>query len=123
MKVWISFAKFEEGGGHPDEARDIYDRAYRYFKEAELKEERNLLLEAWKAFELRLGPDNAENVVSVTNRAPRKLNKKRMTYADDGTELGYEEYVDYVFPDDETSNSNLKLLQAARLWKQQTSTD
>jgi crooked neck len=32
-------------------------------------------------------------------------------------ELGMEEYVDYLFPDDEKAQSNLKLLQAAQLWK------
>lgn len=34
------------------------------------------------------------------------------------TELGLEEYTDYIFPDDEQAQSHLKLLQAAQLWKQ-----
>jgi crooked neck len=28
-----------------------------------------------------------------------------------------EEYTDYLFPDDEKAQTNLKLLQAAHLWK------
>jgi hypothetical protein len=30
---------------------------------------------------------------------------------------GWEEYFDYIFPDDDTSQSNLKLLEMAQLWK------
>lgn len=33
------------------------------------------------------------------------------------TELGMEEFTDYIFPDDEQAQSHLKLLQAAQLWK------
>ena len=33
------------------------------------------------------------------------------------SDAGWEEYYDYIFPDDEANMPNLKLLQMARLWK------
>lgn len=121
VKVWISYAKFlSQQAKEIEEARDVYSRAYDYFKQAELKDERYMLLEAWKSFEVSLGSGNSKHIANVNKRMPRKLNKKRMTYAEDGvTELGFEEFVDYVFPDDDDkAKTNFKLLDAARLWKQ-----
>jgi crooked neck len=38
---------------------------------------------------------------------------------DNGAELGWEEYFDYHFPDDSSSNAgNLKILEMAAKWKQ-----
>ena len=34
------------------------------------------------------------------------------------TEEGWEEFFDYIFPEDETDKPNLKLLANAKLWKQ-----
>lgn len=36
---------------------------------------------------------------------------------DDGEEEGFEEYYDYVFPDEAGAAPNLKLLEAAQRWK------
>ena len=33
--------------------------------------------------------------------------------------MGWEEYYDYIFPDDETKQGNLKILEMAHKWKQQ----
>ena len=35
------------------------------------------------------------------------------------TSTGWEEFFDYIFPDDEKAMPNLKLLERARLWKRQ----
>ncbi len=35
------------------------------------------------------------------------------------TELGWEEYYDYLFPDEQDKASNLKILEMARKWKKQ----
>lgn len=43
VKVWISFAKFKKLHGEEEDTRDIYDRAYSYFKEAELNDERYMV--------------------------------------------------------------------------------
>jgi crooked neck len=34
------------------------------------------------------------------------------------SDAGWEEYVDYVFPDDETAQPTLKLLSLAKKWKE-----
>jgi crooked neck len=47
VKVWISFANFEEQHGDAENGRAIYDRAYRHVKSEQLQEERVLLLETW----------------------------------------------------------------------------
>jgi len=36
------------------------------------------------------------------------------------SDAGWEEYYDYIFPSDEASQSNLKLLEMAKRWKKQT---
>jgi len=45
VKVWLSYAKFEQEVIEFEKSRDIFDRAYKYFKEANLKEERLMILE------------------------------------------------------------------------------
>ena len=37
------------------------------------------------------------------------------------SEAGWEEYYDYIFPDDEGAKPNLKLLSMAKKWKEATS--
>ena len=39
------------------------------------------------------------------------------------TDAGWEEYFDYIFPDDEGTKPNLKLLAMAKQWKQTESSD
>jgi len=36
------------------------------------------------------------------------------------TDAGWEEYYDYIFPDDESAQPNLKLLAMAKMWKKQS---
>ena len=71
------------------------------------------LLTAWKSFETTHGlPADVEK---VEKQMPRKV-KKRRKLDDDS----FEEYMDYLFPDDgESVAKNLKLLQMAHMWKQQ----
>ena len=46
-----------------------------------------------------------------------KLCKINVKYLFQGEEAGMEEYWDYVFPEDQSSQPNLKLLQRAKMWK------
>lgn len=147
VKVWISYAHFEinvpdEGEEEGDEeqddkpvsedakqrARKVFERAYKSMKQKELKEEASIfirdtekpltnhqrvaLLTAWKSFENTHG--SAEDIESVEKQMPRKV-KKRRKLDDDS----FEEYMDYLFPDDgESAAKNLKFLQMAHQWKQ-----
>ncbi|KAG1088926.1 hypothetical protein G6F42_020128 [Rhizopus arrhizus] len=84
-------------------------------KEKELKEERVLLLEAWKDFEENYGDDTTREIVK--KKMPKVVKKRRR--AADSTEdnIIWEEYFDYIFADDEVQNRSLKFLQMAQAWQ------
>lgn len=118
VKVWISYAQFEgsEIGMGMKKARDVLNKAYDLLKEEGLKEERVLLLDAWRVLEQRNG--DADHVGKVEAKLPRRIKRKRMRKDDEGNDLGWEEYFDYQFPDDEDQGaSNLKILEMAASWK------
>lgn len=117
VKVWISYALFESTNDEVDRARDIFERANRYLKEADLKEERALLLDNWRDFEEGFG--SPEDLKRVQDKLPRRIKSRRPIMSEDGTSTGWEEFFDYIFPDDEKAMPNLKLLERARLWKRQ----
>lgn len=117
VKVWMSFALYEGGrDGGMEAARAVFRRGYAHLKEQELKEERLLLLDAWRGLEKEKG--DRENLAAVEAKVPQKLKKKRMVVGEDGREEGWEEYYDYAFPDDEVRPSGLAILQKAQAWKE-----
>lgn len=124
VKVWISYAQFEasEIGHGMKKSREVMNKAYDLLKEDGLKEERVLMLDAWRSLEQDKG--NAESVTAVEKRLPRRIKRKRMRKDDEGNDLGWEEYFDYQFPDDDDEGaSNLKILEMAAKWKQQRQDD
>ena len=118
VKVWLSFAKFEttlvpkDGSEH---ARSVYEKANDSLKNGNTHEERAMLLEAWREFEREYGDESS--LETVEKKIPRRVKKKRKVYQEDGSDAGWEEYWDYVFPEDSAAAPNLKLLQMARMWK------
>merc|ERR1711966_404066 len=78
VKVWISYAQFEgtEIGRGIEEAQQVFDRAYQQLKEEGLKEERVLLLDAWRVFEKAKG--DSTSVSKVEAKLPRRVKRKRM---------------------------------------------
>ena len=124
VKVWISYAQFEatEIGHGMETAREIFKKAYKQLKDDGLKEERVLLLDAWRVLEQDKG--DAASVKAVEEKLPRRVKRKRMRKDDDGNDLGWEEYFDYQFPDDQdAAAANLKILEMAAKWKQQQEED
>jgi crooked neck len=115
VKVWISFAQFEASIGATSEARKIYREAFEILKSAEQKEERVMLYESWREFEEERGDDNSR--AEVAKNQPKRVKKKRKIKTESGEDAGWEEYWDYIFPDEEAVNPNLKILEAARAWK------
>ena len=131
VKVWINYARFEISVPDPDDtndtedrpvseeakarARKIFSRAHDLYKEKELKDERADLLNAWRSFEHTHG--NAEDIEKIDKRMPRKVPKRRKIEED-----RFEEYLDYVFPEDSAGAERMsKLLQMAHAWKQSQS--
>ena len=97
-------------------ARDVYERALLSLKETQpdAKEERVMLLEAWRAFEAGAADGDAAR---VEKKMPRRVKRKRAIFADDGAPAGQEEYYDYIFPEEQGAAPNLKILEAAYAWK------
>ena len=118
VKVWLSYGKFEISTGSDDglaNAREVFKRASKALKDGSLNEERAMILEAWRDLEREHGDE--ESLADVQKILPRRVKKRRKVYQEDGSDAGWEEYWDYVFPDDASAAPNLKLLQMARMWK------
>lgn len=62
VKVYITYAQFENDIKEIQKARDIFIKGDNYFKNSGMKEERALLMKAWKGFESSLGSENEENL-------------------------------------------------------------
>ncbi|GFY57424.1 crooked neck-like protein 1 [Trichonephila inaurata madagascariensis] len=80
VKVWISYARFElgcgEGGDAVLQARRIYEKANKSLRNASQKEERMMLLEAWKDFEEQFGDEQSQR--DVQNKClKRSRNEER----------------------------------------------
>lgn len=129
VKVWLSYAKFEQESEELNRARHIYEKAYKYFKEKGQKEERLLVLENWIKHEevsedekmyrtlLSLKPEK------VKKRRPINNNFDSTRMSEDG-EAGWEEYYDYIFPDDVETKKELKIISKAIQWfKEQNDND
>jgi len=123
VKVWVAFASYEAsvelGGGGMQDARSLFRKAYDELKAQGLKDERVVLLEAWRDLEKGL-PRAQQQVGEVAKLMPTKVKKRRLVQAEgegDQAEGGWEEYYDYHFPDDEDKPMNLKILEMARMWK------
>merc|ERR1711976_633140 len=83
-------------------------------------EERLMLLEAWSDFESEEGDEKSQ--AQVGDLMPRRVKKRRKIETEDGSDQGWEEYFDYIFPEDEAAKPNLKLLAMAKMWKKQKDT-
>lgn len=128
LKIWVSFANMEILCAAEDEpekglerARIILQRAYDHFKSHGAGTERLVLLEAWKEIESEHGSES--DVSAILSKFPRRV-KKRRRVEDGDAEVVWEEFYDYIFPDDEAelnkAKGHLKLLQLAHQWKQQS---
>lgn len=130
-KVWISLALFESSiaseaqlkvyneseedefeftveDEHREATRKIFKEANQYYKIS--KQERLVILEAWKNYEITHGDKESQDLVDA--KLPTIVKRKKTV---DGVE---EEYVDYIFPEDEVKTAGLnKFLANARKWK------
>lgn len=115
IKVWISWLEWETSNEQYDKARALYKRANQAL-EGSPAEERLLLLEQWKQFEQLHGTEEEQKFVE--KMIPKRVKKRRQIIAVDGTDAGWEEYFDFIFPQDQASKINFKLLEAARVWRE-----
>ena len=73
------------------------------------------MLEAWIEFEKESG--TTESLQNIIKMMPKRVKKRRKLYSDSGEEVGYDEYYDYIFPDEEDQKPALSLFEAALKWK------
>lgn len=80
------------------------------------------VLEAWaQGLRERAQPaaDADEALSRVLGLMPKRIKKKRVLVAADGSDGGWEEYYDYIYPDDQAAQPSLKILEMAHKWKRQ----
>jgi len=121
VRVWLSYAEFETSVGNIKDAREIYKRAYDSLKDPQRVEERVQLIEKWIEFENVAG--NEETRAIANKNIPEKILKKRKIITSTGEEAGFEEYIDYIFPDSISSRPTLKMLQKAKEWSKKVKED
>ena len=115
LPAWLSFASFEAShAGSADNARAVYKRGYEWLKNTGAKEDCVKLLHAWLAFEQGLGPANTAQADAVQAKLPERVVKRRALSASDGTAVGFQEYYDYVFPDDESNKGIYNLMALSK---------
>ncbi len=82
-----------------------------------------VLLEAWKEAEATHG--DADSLQAIMDKMPKVVKKRRKVDTggaggennDAASSTTWEEYFDYIFPDDEVDKPNFKLLAMAHQWK------
>lgn len=105
--------------------RQLYQRAYKSLRDSQPdnKEEAVMLLEAWRDFEKSSTSTTTTKehlIAAVETKMPKRVKRKRPIQLEDGSKPGgFEEYYDYVFPEEQAAAPNLKILEAAYKWKRQ----
>ncbi|EKX37719.1 hypothetical protein GUITHDRAFT_160098 [Guillardia theta CCMP2712] len=112
--LWKAYIDFEVSEGETQRARALYSRLLE--RTSHVKEERVLLLDSWLAMEEGLG--EAGDPESVRAKQPKQIKKKRPIQNEEGQTTGWEEYFDYIFPDEQKPQA-LKILEMAHKWKKQ----
>ncbi len=147
IKVWVSYANFEasvpaamEADGEAEDeakeptpierARAVLERAAKALARREggasSATERTLLFEAWIEIEEAQGEPDREQIARIAARMPRKVTRRRkVPQADAASPVAWEEYTEYLFPDDDVAGGSgssapaSKLLAMAHQWKKQ----
>ncbi|ESO00030.1 hypothetical protein HELRODRAFT_185792 [Helobdella robusta] len=120
VKVWISYAQFELSVADENsvrKCREVYRQANKEMKLNDAREERVMLLDVWKQFEFDHGDEHY--LMSVEKLQPSKVKRTRRVETQGSEQSYFEEYYDYIFPDEEGAKPNLKILAMAKSWKKQ----
>ena len=73
-------------------------------------------------FEDEHGDDQSRS--NIARLMPKRVKRRRRVENEaTNSDAGWEEYFDYIFPEDESAKPNLKLLAMAKMWKKQKEVD
>lgn len=104
--------QFEITETNRNKTREIFEKSDAYFKSNGPKEDRVVILEAWRNYELSHG--TSESADQIAKRLPTIV--KRMKFVDGVNE----EHLDYIFPEDGNENQKIpglgKFMANAKLW-------
>jgi len=115
VRVYIAYSEFESNTVESmPRFREALEQGVRHFKAENRPEERAMLLEHWNKVEVEKGDE--KSIEAIAKRQPKRVKKRRTIPGEDGNDA-YEEYMDYVFPDDKPEQQNLKILEMAHAWK------
>eukprot|EP00927_Polykrikos_kofoidii_P002117 TRINITY_DN10821_c0_g1_i1.p1 TRINITY_DN10821_c0_g1~~TRINITY_DN10821_c0_g1_i1.p1 ORF type:complete len:679 (-),score=158.26 TRINITY_DN10821_c0_g1_i1:131-2167(-) len=115
VRVYIAYSEFEAVTCQAmPRCREGLETGIKHFKSENRSDERTMLLEQWLKLEKEHGDE--KSVEELERRQPKRVKKRRAIPGEDGQDA-YEEYMDYIFPDDKPEQQNLKILDMARAWK------
>lgn len=99
-----------------ENARAVVSRGERVLKDAQDTDARAMLLEHAVTIEKQYG--DTASVDAAQKRLPQKVKRKRQIVDDAGEDQGFEEYTEFIFPEDgRAAQGKLKILQNAQAWK------
>ena len=74
-----------------------------------------MIIESWHQLEVSNFGKKSIEASQIEALMPKRVKKRRKL---DDEEDGFEEYYDYIFPDDQSQSKNIKILQNAMKWKE-----
>ena len=115
LKVWLSYTSFEVNIENFENARKVFQKANTALSIDGSKEDRIALLMRWEEFEETNG--STETLKIVKDQQPKQVKKRRKVIDESGNDVGgWEEYVYYIFPEDERNQPAIKLVDMTRNW-------
>ena len=80
-----------------------------------------MLIENWIEMEKNWG--DQEHIEKIKKKLPKKIKKQKKIIMREGEEggdeeAGWEEYYDYIFPEDAGQTRNIGILKKAQEWKE-----
>lgn len=117
LRSWISLALFEAvEASSVESARLIFQEAVGSMKGVEGRSaERAEMVQSWLEFEHEFG--DADTTADVQQMMPRRITRRRKLPTGE-----FQDYTDFLFPDDATAASHLRILEAAQQWKRSLAT-
>lgn len=93
----------------------MYRRVDKQLKELKQTDERRNLHESWLNFEITHGDETSQS--EIIKNTPKRVKNTRQIPSNEGGTMEWEEFWEYVFPDEVTKAPNQKLLEMAKKWK------